>query len=99
MKNPPIPQLTGIRFFLSLWVILYHLTVPNPLVVEIPGTINSFVYHGVRTVYSAVSLFFMISGFSLAYNYELDRPWYRQRYCESAFPEHWEALPSLRPAY
>jgi peptidoglycan/LPS O-acetylase OafA/YrhL len=77
MKNPPIPQLTGIRFFLSLWVILYHLTVPNPLVVEIPGTINSFVYHGVRTAYSAVSLFFMISGFSLAYNYELDRPWSR----------------------
>jgi peptidoglycan/LPS O-acetylase OafA/YrhL len=63
-RNAPIPALTSIRFFLSVWVILFHLTVPNPLVANIPNTMNGFVYHIIRTAYSAVSLFFIISGMS-----------------------------------
>ena len=73
----PIPALTSVRFFLSVWVMLFHLTVPNPLVAPIPDTINSFVYRIIRTAYSAVSLFFIISGFSLAYNHEASAPWPR----------------------
>jgi len=76
-ENPPILPLTSVRFFLSLWVMLFHLTVPNPLVVPIPATINIHVYAMIRAAFPAVSLFFIISGFSLAYNHDLDRPWSR----------------------
>jgi len=71
----PIHPLTSIRFPLSCWVVLYHLTVPNPLAAHIPATIPGFAYRVVRTAYSAVSLFFIISGFSLTYNHDLGAPW------------------------
>ena len=71
----PIHPLTSIRFPLSCWVILYHLTVPNPVAAHIPASLPAFPYRIVRTAYSAVSLFFILSGFSLAYNHDLGAPW------------------------
>lgn len=65
--------LTGMRFFLALWVVIFHQpflhgyswmsAFPAPL----PSLFN--------TGYLAVGLFFTLSGFVLSYNYPLDRPW------------------------
>jgi peptidoglycan/LPS O-acetylase OafA/YrhL len=78
--------LTGMRFFLALWVIVYHqpflygyswmTAFPRPL----PAVLNSG--------YLAVGLFFVLSGFVLAYNYPLAEPWssgYRRRFGVARF--------------
>jgi peptidoglycan/LPS O-acetylase OafA/YrhL len=59
------------RFFLAFWVVLFHgysptgflsaVTFPNPL---------SRLFN---TGYMAVGMFFVLSGFVLAYNYPLER--------------------------
>lgn len=69
MRKQPIPALTGLRFWLALWVILYHLTAGSELAfVPYP------VYCLLRTGFCAVGVFFLLSGFILAYNYDLSRP-------------------------
>jgi peptidoglycan/LPS O-acetylase OafA/YrhL len=65
--------LTGMRFFLALWVVVFHQpflhgyswmsAFPMPL----PSLFN--------TGYLAVGVFFTLSGFVLSYNYPLDKPW------------------------
>jgi peptidoglycan/LPS O-acetylase OafA/YrhL len=57
----PLPALTGVRFLAALWVVGVHcfsITLP-------PGTIHDVVASGGL----AVSLFFVLSGFVLAYSY------------------------------
>jgi peptidoglycan/LPS O-acetylase OafA/YrhL len=74
------------RFFLALWVIVYHqpflygyswmTAFPRPL----PAVLNSG--------YLAVGLFFVLSGFVLAYNYPLAESWssgYRRRFGVARF--------------
>jgi peptidoglycan/LPS O-acetylase OafA/YrhL len=59
-----LPALTGLRFVAAVQVLLYH-TLPHTA----PGTpawVRALVGHG----YVGVSLFFVLSGFILAYNYE-----------------------------
>jgi peptidoglycan/LPS O-acetylase OafA/YrhL len=61
---PPLNALTSIRFFAAIHVVIYHLNVgqyfPNaPL-------FDNFVASG----YTGVTLFFILSGFILAYNYD-----------------------------
>jgi peptidoglycan/LPS O-acetylase OafA/YrhL len=65
MKNKTqLLPLTGIRFFLALWVVVFHQPFfQNPL----PALL--------RSGYLAVGIFFVLSGFVLAYNYSLFEPW------------------------
>jgi peptidoglycan/LPS O-acetylase OafA/YrhL len=66
-----LPALTGMRFFLSLWVVAYHQEASldgffQPASAPL-AALSSFL----QTGYSAVSAFFILSGFVLSYNYDL----------------------------
>jgi peptidoglycan/LPS O-acetylase OafA/YrhL len=78
--------LTGMRFFLALWVVIFHqpffhgyswmAAFPSPF----PSLFN--------TGYLAVGIFFTLSGFVLAYNYPLGKSWspdYVKRYAVARF--------------
>lgn len=64
-----LPALTGVRFFLALWVILHHLTgkgmMLEPFVQTFPPAIGALIRGG----YLAVGTFFVLSGFVLARSY------------------------------
>jgi peptidoglycan/LPS O-acetylase OafA/YrhL len=64
-----LPALTGLRFFLALWVIFTHLIgtghVYEPLVLMLPGPLQDLLRRG----YQAVPTFFVLSGFVLARTY------------------------------
>jgi len=64
--------LTGMRFLLAFWVVVYHqLPAEEHLPTGFPlfwESASSFLHTG----YSAVSVFFVLSGFVLAYNYNLE---------------------------
>lgn len=71
---PPKTQLwplTGLRFFLALWVVIYHQTSSEnylgPLMAGLPGPI----FCVLRTGYVAVGVFFVLSGFVLSYSHSL----------------------------
>src|SRR5579863_1305776 len=63
-ERRPIRALTGLRFFAALHVVFYHYAVGL-----LPYPLSSVAKNG----YVAVGLFFVLSGFVLAYNYA-DRP-------------------------
>lgn len=71
-----LSPLTGIRFFLALWVILYH-EIPHETGPGIawPAHAGSAAENILRTGYAAVTVFFLLSGFVLAYNYDLGPRW------------------------
>lgn len=63
-----LPALTGMRFLLGFWVVAYHQA----------HTIDGvFSFVAVRSLlhtgYTAVSVFFILSGFVLTYNYDLEK--------------------------
>jgi peptidoglycan/LPS O-acetylase OafA/YrhL len=58
-RKPPLPALTGIRTLLALAIILFHFTPPH-LGILFPFVDNGYVF---------VSVFFLISGYVLTYNY------------------------------
>ena len=64
-----LPALTGLRFFLALWVIFTHLIgtghVYEPIVLLLPLPLQELVRRG----YQAVPTFFVLSGFVLARTY------------------------------
>ena len=66
--------MTGLRFFLALWVIVHHLTGKNMLleawVQTLPEPVKAFLHGG----YVAVGTFFVLSGFVLARAYA-DTAW------------------------
>ena len=62
-KRPALPALTGLRFVAAAQVVGFHVHAIVPAVGEMP--LLSFLGAG----YSGVSLFFVLSGFVLAYNY------------------------------
>jgi peptidoglycan/LPS O-acetylase OafA/YrhL len=65
-----MPALTGLRFFLALWVILHHLTGPGqPLGSTLSGVLPAPLFALVRGGYQAVTTFFVLSGFVLARSY------------------------------
>jgi peptidoglycan/LPS O-acetylase OafA/YrhL len=63
VRKPQLPALTGIRTLLAVNIMLFHFTPPHTRILD-PIIDNSYVFVGV---------FFLISGFVLAYNYA-DRP-------------------------
>jgi peptidoglycan/LPS O-acetylase OafA/YrhL len=73
MRSQHIRALTGVRFFAALWVVLYHVTRHNRLVL---AETHENVHRALAPLTSAgvrgVDLFFILSGFVLALNY-LDR--------------------------
>ena len=73
MRSQHIRALTGVRFFAALWVVVYHCTRHNGLLLannhpELRELTYPITSAGVR----GVDLFFMLSGFVLALNY-MDR--------------------------
>ena len=72
--RPHFPALTGIRIFLALWVISYHLTSSTgilPLSERLPWPASNLVY----TAYAAVETFFILSGFILSALYPCQQWW------------------------
>jgi peptidoglycan/LPS O-acetylase OafA/YrhL len=61
--RPSLPALTGLRFVAAALVVGYHLHAFVPAISAIPGLAI------LGAGYSGVSLFFVLSGFVLAYNY------------------------------
>jgi peptidoglycan/LPS O-acetylase OafA/YrhL len=68
-----MPALTGMRFILAIWVVFYHQVTANLGWFEqyLPLPITSIALTG----YAAVGVFFVLSGFVLAYNYDLTAAW------------------------
>lgn len=73
-----LPALTGMRFFLALWVAVYH-QFPQGEGVRISWLPHAphGAYCMLRTAYVAVGIFFVLSGFVLSYNYDLGARWSR----------------------
>lgn len=104
-ERRPLPALTGLRFFLAIWVVVFHL-VPSTLSLEIPWLpwAPEAIDCLLRTGYVAVSIFFVLSGFVLAYNYDLGKNWnhkQRQRFGVARFariyPAYFAGLVVLIP--
>ena len=57
-----LPALTGLRFFLALWVVFHHLTGPGMM-------LASYANGLIRGGYLAVTTFFVLSGFVLTRGY------------------------------
>jgi peptidoglycan/LPS O-acetylase OafA/YrhL len=62
-ERPHLRALTGLRFVAAMQVLLYHVYLPRSAAA--PGWVRGLVGSG----YVGVSLFFVLSGFVLAYNY------------------------------
>ncbi|HVW84815.1 MAG TPA: acyltransferase [Bryobacteraceae bacterium] len=73
-RSAHLPALTGLRFFLALWVIVNHLIgtghIYEPVALMLPGPLQAIMRGG----YQAVPTFFVLSGFVLARNYS-STPW------------------------
>lgn len=67
--------LTSLRFFLALWVVIFHQTVDQTLSPSFLPQLPSAIYSILRTGYAAVGVFFMLSGFVLSLNYPLGERW------------------------
>lgn len=63
------PALTGVRFFLSLWVIVHHLVSPGMMLENWARGLVAPVHGLLDSGYLAVQTFFVLSGFVLALCY------------------------------
>jgi peptidoglycan/LPS O-acetylase OafA/YrhL len=68
-KSGHLPALTGLRFFLALWVIIDHLVGPGHALEPYAQMLPHPLYMVVRGGYLAVTTFFVLSGFVLARTY------------------------------
>lgn len=64
-----LPALTGLRFFLALWVVLHHLTSPGMMLHQWSTTWPELAQRLAHAGYLAVGSFFVLSGFVLARRY------------------------------
>jgi len=85
----PLFSLTGLRFFAASYVILFHTRLGSSLVEHGYQHAGRFMMNS----YSAVTLFFMLSGFILAYNYrgQIESRQHAYRFCEARFSRIWPA--------
>ena len=83
----PLNALTGIRFFAALYVVIFHTRVGSLLHDHGHYAAGNFFLNG----YLAVPLFFLLSGFILAYTYEsqIERPGDHRRFWEARFARIW----------
>lgn len=65
-RRRDLPALTGVRFFAAWYVVLFHAYPGFARRYPIPHALETFLSHG----YLAVGLFFLLSGFILAYTYD-----------------------------
>jgi peptidoglycan/LPS O-acetylase OafA/YrhL len=73
-----LPALTGLRFFLALWVVLHHLTGEGQM---LEGWLHSLPLGAQRLLhggYLAVGTFFVLSGFVMSLSYRNAPPWTRR---------------------
>jgi peptidoglycan/LPS O-acetylase OafA/YrhL len=68
-RSRDLPALTGVRFFLALWVIVDHLVGPGHAFEPFAQMLPHPLYMIVRGGYLAVTTFFVLSGFVLARTY------------------------------
>ena len=68
-RSGRLPALTGLRFFLALWVIVDHLVGPGHAFEPFAQMLPHPLYMIVRGGYLAVTTFFVLSGFVLARTY------------------------------
>jgi peptidoglycan/LPS O-acetylase OafA/YrhL len=69
VKRRDFPALTGLRFFLALWVILQHLTGPGQKLEATALLLPHGLFTLIRGGYQAVTTFFVLSGFVLTRSY------------------------------
>lgn len=74
-KRPQLFPLTSLRFFLAIWVVVHHETEYRSNLLGGVGDVYTPLYNFARTGYLAVGVFFVLSGFVLAYNYSLGQSW------------------------
>ena len=67
-----LSSLTGIRFFLALWVVIYHQTWPESYLGAWLPRLPATLFCWLRTGYVAVDFFFVLSGFVLSYAHSLE---------------------------
>jgi peptidoglycan/LPS O-acetylase OafA/YrhL len=79
--------LTGIRFFAAFYVVIFHTRVGAVLHEKSWNTASTFFANG----YLAVPLFFLLSGFILAYTYrgQIQTSAHRRRFWEARFARLW----------
>src|SRR5579862_5200160 len=70
-----LSPLTGIRFYLALWVVVFHQAYANMFLGQLLPRLPEFAVSILRTGYVAVDVFFVLSGFVLSYNYSLEKSW------------------------
>jgi len=68
-KHRDFPALTGLRFFLALWVILHHLTGQGQELEGLALRLPHPLFMLIRGGYQAVTTFFVLSGFVLTRTY------------------------------
>lgn len=87
--RPPLHALTGLRFFAAFYVIILHTRLGVTLLSHGFHLAGTFVGNG----YLAVTLFFMLSGFILSYNYrgQIETRNHAFRFWEARFARVWAA--------
>jgi peptidoglycan/LPS O-acetylase OafA/YrhL len=83
----PLKPLTGIRFFAAFYVVVFHSRTGQSLYDSGHHALGNFLFSG----YLAVPLFFLLSGFILAYTYEgqIEKPGDHRRFWEARFARIW----------
>jgi peptidoglycan/LPS O-acetylase OafA/YrhL len=70
-RKPQLSALTGLRFFLALWVLVYHQIASVADWLPGPSFLGNCFNSPLHAGYSAVTAFFILSGFVLTYTYDL----------------------------
>ena len=83
----PLKALTGIRFFAAMFVVIFHSRVAALFADHGHLWVSRFFLNG----FLAVPLFFLLSGFILAYTYEgqIEKPGDHRRFWEARFARIW----------
>ena len=76
-KRASLPAITGIRFFLAMWVVVLHMAATNPATEGLMRHMPRWIAESVDAGACAVGIFFLLSGFVLAYTYDLGVAWKR----------------------